>query len=33
MAEALGGLCAATHAEVMAREPEGASRAWEWPGW
>ena len=34
MARALGGGPGAKmHAEVMGREPEGASRAYEWPGW
>ena len=33
MARAVGGPGAQMHAEVMAREPEGASRAYEWPGW
>ena len=33
MARALGGPGAKTLAEVMGKEPEGASRDYEWPGW
>ena len=33
MARAVGGPGAAMHAEVMAREPEGEGREYEWPGW
>lgn len=33
MARAVGGPGARKHAEVMAKEPEGASREYEWPGW
>ena len=32
MARAVGGPGARMHAEVMRREPEGASRNYEWPG-
>ena len=33
MARAVGGAGAEVYAEVMAREPEGASREYEWAGW